>query len=124
MSIEQSIKLIDYSEPNVWRGAILRCKGEYPYETMVDFLVCESWEMDEGARLVVASGYKAGLTFVVLPVDSISPARKAGINTEWLRVNWYKWGYADCPLESVWLVPNTPPEGLPFTPTQPISKIP
>ena len=31
------VKLIDFKENNICRGMVLRCKGKYPYEAIVDF---------------------------------------------------------------------------------------
>lgn len=56
------------SNKDLVRGTILRCKGNYPYEDYVDFMVIEQ---QERYSLLVISGYKAGLTFVQLPLESI-----------------------------------------------------
>ncbi|MEC5145422.1 Imm45 family immunity protein [Chitinophaga sp. 212800010-3] len=106
----KNTKLIALKE-NIERGAILRCKGKYPYEDYVDFMVIES--SDEGKlvySLLVVSGYKAGLTFVMLPQESI-PERNEGyaINTAWLCANWNKWGYFECLVEDVHVVYKDPP---------------
>ncbi|WP_143310263.1 Imm45 family immunity protein [Chitinophaga vietnamensis] len=106
----QNIKLVALKE-NIERGAILRCKGKYPYEDYVDFMVIES--SDEGKlaySLLVASGYKAGLSFVTLPQESI-PSENEGyaINIEWLKSNWSKWGYFECPIEDVHVIYKDPP---------------
>jgi hypothetical protein len=103
-------KLLTYSK-EIERGFILRCKGDYPYEEVVDFLVCEPFTLErKGARLVVASGYKAGLTFVVLPAESLPSEDRFGLNTEWLKENWSKWGYCDCPIEDVWVLEGYMPK--------------
>ena len=97
----KSIKLVD-SKENLVRGSILRCKGKYPYEDFVDFMIIE--QQGEYALLVI-SGYKAGLTFVVLPQESV-PANNEGyaIDIEWLKSNWSKWGYIDCPVTDVHII--------------------
>jgi hypothetical protein len=78
-------KLLTYSKKNIPRGSILRCKGSYPYEEVVDFLICETFSAtDNGYRLVVSSGYKAGLTLCVLPKESIPDGFKFGLRTDWL----------------------------------------
>ena len=97
-------KLINYHE-DIERGMIVRCRGKYPYEDVVDFLICESYDSSVGYTLMVATGYKAGLRFVVLPKESISSGNSGyAISTKWLIENWSKWGYADCPIEDVWIV--------------------
>jgi hypothetical protein len=100
---------------NLVRGDILRCKGRWPYEKLVDFMIVET--LVEGVllySLLVASGYKAGLIFTRLPIESI-PEENEGfaVNTSWLRDNWMKWGYFECPLEDVYILENLPPSGLP-----------
>ena len=34
---DKMVKLIDFKENNICRGMVLRCKGKYPYEAIVDF---------------------------------------------------------------------------------------
>lgn len=102
-------KLSEY--PNdLERGFILRCKGKYPYESVVDFMICESYETGKGFVLYVISGYKAGLRFVVLPQESV-PGGNTGhaISRKWLMDNWNNWGYADCPIKDVLVVINNMP---------------
>ncbi|CAL1517077.1 Imm45 family immunity protein [Chitinophaga sp. MM2321] len=104
----KSIKLINYTEENIERGMILRCKGKDPYEEVVDFLICEL-SSDDGYQLVVSSGYKAGLAYVILPRESVPEGFRFGLATAWLLANWHIWGYIDCPLEDVWLLENSTP---------------
>lgn len=103
------VKLAAYPK-DIERGMIVRCKGTYPYEAAIDFLVCESYDTAVGYTLMVASGYKAGLRFVILPKES-RPTTNSGyaISTEWLIANWTKWGYMDCPVEDVWVVEKSTP---------------
>lgn len=61
-------KLVNYQD-NLVRGTILRCQGRYPYEEIVDFMVAEILGQNDYA-LTVISGYKTGLTLVVLPPES------------------------------------------------------
>ncbi|WP_053486182.1 Imm45 family immunity protein [Lysinibacillus sp. FJAT-14745] len=102
----KNIKLIDLNK-NIERGAILRCKGKYPYEDYVDFMVIEQQKQ---YSLLVASGYKAGLTFVHLPQESIPKDNEGyAIDIEWLKLNWNKWGYIDCPIDEVHIIYKDPP---------------
>ena len=107
------IKLTEYKEETIGRGTLLRCKGQYPYEEVVDFLVCESRLVCESDAyvLIVASGHKAGLPFCCLPKESIPviPGQRYGCLTKWLIENWTKWGYGDCSVEDVWIVENSIP---------------
>jgi hypothetical protein len=100
-------KLIN-TKNNLERGAILKCKGNPPYEAFVDFMVTEL-SIDEKTvyALLVVSGYKAGLIFSILPDESV-PEENEGyaISSNWLRDNWGKWGYFDCPLQDVYLLPS------------------
>jgi len=107
MKIE--MKLLEYIEETIERGMLIRCKGKYPYEEVVDFLVCES-QNENGYQLIVATGYKAGLTFSNLPKESIPQGQRFGLSTSWLINNWTKWGYFDCPLENVWIMENPVPK--------------
>jgi Immunity protein 45 len=105
--MKTAIKLSNHKN-NIARGSILKCSGKYPYEAFVDFMVVEL-PVDEKTAyaLLVVSGYKAGLVYVILPEESV-PKENEGyaINSNWLRNNWEKWGYADCPLQDVYLLPE------------------
>jgi len=98
-------RLIDH-KTNIQRGTILRCTGKYPYEKTVDFMLIEypNDQMRQYALLVV-SGYKAGLIFVVFPHEA-NDMERSGINSTWLTSNWLQWGYSDCDLVNVLLVLN------------------
>lgn len=96
------IKLVEYKY-HLSRGTILRCKGQWPYETVVDFMVAEVIG-EYRYQLWVVSGYKAGLTNVIFPPEATYET--CAVNTNWLIDNWYKWGYKECPLEEVWVVEN------------------
>jgi hypothetical protein len=107
-------KLSLYSKQTIDRGSILRCKGNYPYEEVVDFLICEPFTLEQnGARLVVASGYKAGLTICILPIESMPDGVRFGLKADWLKNNWNKWCY-ECSTDDVWIVENFVPK-LPTT---------
>jgi len=104
--MKRSIRLLDYTEDAVYHGVTFICQGVYPYEDIVNFLVCE-FPSGEPCRLIVSSGYKAGLTLVVLPEESMKEV-DFGISTNWLKENWYKWIYPDCPIDKVKILENTP----------------
>ncbi len=103
------MKLSEYPNNYIERGMILRCKGTYPYEEIVDFLICEPfcYEDDEnGYMLIVCSGYKAGLKFCQFPNSSIPEGFCMGLDRNWLIKNWEKYGYYDCKIEDVQILEN------------------
>jgi hypothetical protein len=103
-------KLSIYDKKEIPRGSILRCKGSYPYEEVVDFLICESFSStDNGCRLVVSSGYKAGLTLCILPEESIPDGFRFGLKADWLKDNWNKYCY-ECSIDDVWIIEDFIPE--------------
>lgn len=92
------------------RGTIIRMAAAYPYEDIVDFMVVVNFVADSGMSLLVASGYKAGLTRVRLPKESGDPS----ISVLWLKENWHHWVYPEFPVEGVWIAENYPvPTSLP-----------
>lgn len=78
------IKLVEYKY-HLRRGTILRCKGQWPYETVVDFMVAEVIG-EYRYQLWVVSGYKAGLTNVIFPPEATYET--CAVNTNWLIDNW------------------------------------
>jgi hypothetical protein len=93
-----------YPKDTIYRGAILRFPAKPPYEKIVEFLVYEHSNKNFGLGLMVASGYKAGLTAKLLPKESLS-ADKMGIDVKWLVTNWTNWVYAGASPDEV-LVAN------------------
>jgi hypothetical protein len=81
-------RLADHPDEKIWRGAVFRCRGVYPHEEVVDFLLVDIPHLD-GFGLVVSTGYKAGLLLAVLPEEARAQGEKAkAISTSWLVVNW------------------------------------
>jgi hypothetical protein len=74
-------------------GTILRFPGAYPYEAMVDFMVCDM--AGQGHALMVATGYKAGLTALVLPEDASDRPGGPPL-ARWLSHNWRVWVWPEC----------------------------
>lgn len=94
------------------RGAILRCKGKHPYENIVDFMLVECSKSESlQYGMMVVSGYKSGLMYVVFPKEAISQ-KGYDINIDWLKENWSVWGYMDCGLEEVGVFYRDPPESF------------
>jgi len=102
--IASKVKLVDYGN-DLSRGSILRCRGIFPYEDLVDFMIIETPDEQRAYSLLVSTGYKAGLIFAKLPMESI-PAENSGyaVNLQWLIDNWPKWGYFECPLDEVYIL--------------------
>jgi hypothetical protein len=95
-------KLINFKEETIRLGTVFRLPAQYPYEKVVEFLVFEPNDANYGLGLMVRSGYKAGLTLVILPLES-QPTNQRGLSTQWLITNWQKWVYPDCAVKHVWL---------------------
>ncbi len=103
------LKLVDYPNEIIYRGMVLRCKGKYPFEGIVDFLVCETSNSNP-YKLITISGYKAGLQYCVFPKESVPEGHQVGLDTNWLVSNWMKWGYFDCPVEEVCIFDSPVPD--------------
>jgi len=60
---------------------------------------------------MVSSGYKAGLVYATLPEESV-PLENNGhaVDLNWLKKNWGKWGYYECPIDEVFIIENRAPE--------------
>lgn len=97
--------LIDYPEKTIFRGAVFRFPAMFPYEDVVEFLVCEQNDENSGFGLMVISGYKSGLVANVLPRESLS-ADGMGIDVEWLKKNWCKWVYSNTLPKEVMIIPE------------------
>ena len=104
-------KMLD-DPSDIKRGDIIRCKGCYPYEEIVDFMVSET-PGERSYCLMVSSGYKAGLVFVILPRVSV-PTDNPGyaISKKWMIKNWEQWGYSECSLDDVYLISNSAPRNF------------
>ena len=97
------MKLIDYKEDNLWRGTILRFKGKYPFEEIVDFMLVDIPCVESGFALICISGYYAGATECYLPKEAKS-VNAHSISRSWLVENWTKWGYSECPINDVFIL--------------------
>lgn len=98
----QKIRLVDLPSATIWHGNVFRVLGKYPYEQYVDFMVFETKSESRSHGLIVASGYKAGLILVYLPVESSSV--EGGVDREWVVSNWDKWIYPDCDVSDVYFI--------------------
>lgn len=85
--------LTDYGEEALFTGDILRLPENYdlgPGSAPVDLMVFEPLDEECGLGLVVVSGYKAGLVYALLPVDSLKGGSRS-ICMDWLKREWNRW---------------------------------
>jgi hypothetical protein len=96
-------KLGDHPDERIWRGTVFRCRGVYPHEEVVDFLLVDIPHL-AGFGLVVATGYKAGLPLAVLPEEArIHDEKVKAISASWLLANWTERIY-DCDPHDVYVI--------------------
>ncbi|MFF7707585.1 Imm45 family immunity protein [Pseudomonas sp. NPDC007930] len=96
------IRLQEFPEDVIPRGSLLRVQGAYPYEKSVDFMLFDSNDQESPTGLMVTTGYKAGLTLVLLPKEA-APFPGA-LSKAWLVKNWDFWVYPECQLSNVLLI--------------------
>lgn len=96
------IPLTEFPDEVLWRGAVFRCKGKYPFEEAVDFMLMCYPNGPSGFAIYCISGYCAGNMEVALPKEALASG-VSGISTAWLRDNWTHWVYPDCPAEDVFV---------------------
>lgn len=90
------ILLNKYSEDKVWRGAVFRCNGKYPYEETVDFMVFDHPDSPSGFSLLVSSGQKAGEILLQFPIEALHKGSDIkALSTKWIIKNWNDWVYPD-----------------------------
>ncbi len=92
-------RLLELDIEKLGRGWVFRCKGKYPYEEVVDFLLRENLDSPSEFTVMVMSGFKAGCDLVHLPIEAGSLSK--GLSKKWLIENWANWVYPDCPVEEV-----------------------
>ena len=103
------MKLIDHKEEELWTGTILRFKGKYPFEEIVDFMLVSIPWVESGFVFVCISGYHAGKIELCLPNEA--KASTHSISRSWLLKNWNKWIYADCSIQDVHILEAQVPLG-------------
>ena len=94
------MKLVEYKNEFIKRGAVFRLPAVWPYESWVDFMVIDLLDTH---GLVVSTGHKAGLMLVTLPAESGSEEGRA-LSTKWVINNWAKWIYPECDVEYVHII--------------------
>lgn len=93
------IPLTELPDDILWHGAVFRCKGQRPFEEIVDFMLMCYPNSPSGFAIYCISGYCAGNIEVVLPEEALASG-VVGISTAWLQSNWTRWVYRDCPAEN------------------------
>ena len=107
----------------IGRGAVLRAtQAQYPYESVVDFMLVERPESASGLKLMVSSGHCAGVTRQVFPDEACASATRGGLSITWLKANWAKWVYPECPADKVWFSAGYPVPVVP-TPGEPAPRL-
>jgi hypothetical protein len=104
------IKLIDYQDEYIKRGAIFRIpsvemnRGNWYREDIVDLMVFDASGTFEGAvyGLICVSGHKAGLINTIFPEES-SGNSSIGLSRKWIVDKWNYWVYPDGDVNSVWI---------------------
>ena len=95
--LSQWIRLVDFTNEELFRGDLIRFPSKYPFETEVVMMIAES-PSKSGLCLITITGYKAGINcFQEFP----SPEIEMQVPAMWLIKNWNKWIYTDCQVEDV-----------------------
>lgn len=102
------VKLHDYPNEFISRGAIFRFPAKYPYEEMVDLILFQPSSDESGMGFLVNSGYKAGLIAQILPKESGRTGYTDCVVTAWLKENWNHWVYPECSMKDVWVSEGYP----------------
>lgn len=105
MSEPDWTKLRNYKREVLSRGTILRMRGEYPYENVVDFMVFDPCEPRRGLGLLVVTGYKAGLMVCTFPADTGTEKYPCCLSKQWWIDNWDKWGL-ECDIDTIYVADN------------------
>ena len=101
----KTTQLIQYKKSVIRYGAVLRFPGQWPHERLVDLLLVYLPGADRENLLVVATGHKAGLVFLMLPEEASNDnVRGSGICTEWQKQNWDTWIYPGCSVGDVYVI--------------------
>ena len=95
----------------LWRGTVFRCKGKWPYESMVDFMLIDSYEARSGFILMVATGRKSGITLQALPEACRATGNRRAVLMGWLQQEWTTWIYPDCAPLDVYFAESYPAPG-------------
>jgi hypothetical protein len=95
----QWTQLTECKDDSFYRGVVLRFPAKHPFEGVVDFMLIEDHDAPALYKLICSTGYHAGQTELVFPLEAKHPA--GGVSVTWLRENWKKWIYVDCEVHEV-----------------------
>lgn len=101
----EATRLIDSAPIRI--GQRFRCKGKYPYEDVVDFMVIKSLKDASSRQLLVVSGFMAGRVHCDIPNEAVNDW--GAIDRTWMIEHWPTI-YSDCPVEDVWVMGYDLPE--------------
>lgn len=76
-----------------YRGTRFRFPAEYPYEKVVEYMLCDGADDNFPYLFVVSSGYKAGILVQSIPKEAC-PSGSNGVSGAWLFSQWKKWIYS------------------------------
>jgi hypothetical protein len=88
------------------RSVVLRFPAQYPFEDVVDFMIIEEPNSPLGLKLICCTGYHAGQTELVLPIEA--KHGNGGLSVNWIKENWQKWVYCQCSLNEVSYIKHYP----------------
>lgn len=80
----EATRLIDSAPIQI--GQRFRCKGKYPYEDVVDFMVVKSLKDASSRQLLVTSGFMAGIVHCDIPKEAVNDW--GAIDRAWMIEHW------------------------------------
>jgi hypothetical protein len=87
--MSEKLFLINHNKQYLERGNVIQI--EYNINNSIFLLLSEDFVGKTTCRLIELTGYKAGLTFVILPIESLYKTHSYTISIEWLNENYDKW---------------------------------
>ena len=96
--------LAECKDEGFFSGVVFRFPGKHPFESVVDFMLIEDHDAPALYKLICSTGYHAGQTELVLPLEAKHSA--GGVSVIWVRENWKKWIYAECEVHDVRFIEN------------------
>ncbi|MGJ8647181.1 MAG: Imm45 family immunity protein [Marinomonas colpomeniae] len=88
-----------YDDESFGSGVVFRFSAKHPFEDIVDWMLIEDFDAESRYKLICATGYHAGKTELILPIEARH--EKGGISKNWVINNWNKWIYPDCSVDNV-----------------------
>ncbi len=100
--------LIDTKEEQFFRGIVFRFPAQYPFESVVDFMITRDPDSPAEYSLICSTGHHAGDLELQLPEESMHG--DGGLSVQWFKDNWQKWVYKDCKVEDVTFINQYRPQ--------------